>query len=825
MVMAAPLSHIDADRCQSPDSDFAICLSEETRGTTQVTGEEDLQSPSTAQTIDLGISDAQHSDPPIPPTVTMRSPTVSAVVAAAATKTTTRPRSTITTTAAAATPSSRVVATKSLKSQSRDGTQTAETLRQKRTASSPADHVSFPAAIEKPVASMDIYPGSGTEENKAPSQGRCKNPIGLPPLGRGRVASAQPASCGKQAALATAAAAASTSPAVVDYQNIMPYSVRNNARELVQVAFAPASASRRATSSKKPIGLGGVALPPPPLKRRRINSTKGAVPVSDYGVFGRQKIKSSRTSSKVDQKEEQRDVHVNIATNAAAAAAVSGPQQQSQRAESRRQRNAETRKKSIAVVPDWVQEAAEAPQVNAVLLSAAEKIKPNIDSTGACPAWKIAEEKSVRQTQPNLEQTDLTVDEEKKDETERQQRPSQDLPITTNTAATINCDDRTDGGIESHKKKALFIPGWEAVLQTADVAPKEYEESETVAEVLAHGASKRAKYNAQKEHHTLLKNNNHISQNHSNGSPAFGSPRSPSENGASSSLKGAFNRADGSLCRQGFGISEFAARVSIVASGLSADEAGKESLLQRAKRVMHGVVSHSGGGAGALVGEGGNEKGGKEEREVGAKAEISNKKINTNLSSAAAATTTTATSTQKEDQKQQQTHRAPFALGHAISNLVAQSLHTRGQTPFLSNRGRYERRKKVNRGGVQAHERRKRQEGRNNKLQSGSGNKIGGGDGGGGGAPIKPRVGGKGGQQRQPLVTSLAGIGISRVMPPPKTWPSLDEQFSTKGSKGRVNLNDLAKGSRLSGSGLDIKLWNKLFKEQAEGGRVENSKK
>lgn len=797
MVMAVPLSHVDADRCQSPDSSFVICLSGETRGATQGKGEEGLQSPSTAQTPDLDIAIAQHSDPPLPPTVSMRSPTVSAVVATAATKTAKPPCSAGTTTAAtaAATPSSRVDATKVPRSP-RDSTLTAETLRQKRSTSGPAYPVNLVAAVEKPMLLMPVLSGSSTEENKAPSPGRCKNPIGLPPLRRGRMASAQPASCGKQAASATAAAA--TSPAVVDFQSIMAASMVNTTAELAQVAAAPASGFKRAHSSQSPIGLGGAALPLPPSKRARTN-TKGGLPVPTDVIIGKHATKSLTTSFKVDQQQRQRDVPLNIATNTAAA--VAAPQQR----ESRRQRIAATRK-STTLVPVWVQKAAEAPQVNAVLLSAAEKIKPAGGGTGACPTWRIAGEKNERRTRPKVENPDNTDDEEAAaDKTERKIRQGQDL--TTNTTTTN--DDTT--GVESYNNKVLFVPGWEAVLQTADAAPREYKESETVAEILTLGG----KCNVQREY-ALLKNNRNNDINESSDNPAFGSPSSPAVKGAARPEE-ALDRADGSLFRQGFGISEFAARMSIVASGLSPDIAGKESLVQRAKRVMHGVITGtSTGNAGALEKGGSKEESGKER---GGTTEKTDMKI-TNLSSAAAAAVT---SEQKEGQKQQQKQRAPFAIGHAISNVVAQALQTRGQASFnRSNRGRYKRRKNGHLGGVNLHERRKREEQRNSrpplpKPRSGGGGSGSGNAGGSGGirdgAPVKSAVGGNGVQQRQPLQTPSEERGTARIVHPPKVWPSLGEQFAPKGGKGSVNVNELAKGSRLSGSGLDLTLWNELFKK------------
>jgi len=818
VAMAAPSSHVGAEQCQSPDSNFVICLGGEPRGAIQSNEDKDLQTPSTAQTLDLDIEDVQHSGPPILPTVVMRSPTVSAVIAAAATKTTKRPRSIDTTaTAAAATPSSCVGATKVPK-RSRDSTPTAETLRQKCSGTTPADRINLAAAVDKPVALMAVPPGSGAEENKAPSSGRCKYPIGLPPLSRGRVASAPPASCGKQAAPATAAAAptaAATSPAAVNHQNTTASSVMvNDTGGSIQVTAAPASAFKRAPSGKSPVGLGGATLPPAPSKRACI-STNSVVPVFDDDVaLDRKKIKGLRTSFKVDQ---QPEIPLKIATTAAAAAAAAagaavGPQP---KRESRRQHNAVARE-STTVLPAWVQTAAEAPQVNAVLLSAAEKIKPASGSYfGSCPAWEIAGEKNERNTNPNVEKLDITDDEQGKNRPERRLRQRQELTTDTTTA-----NDKTTGIESNYKNKLLFVPGWEAVLQTADVAPREFEEAETVAEILARGAYKRAKCNAEREY-TLLKDDGNTI-NPSSGSPAFASPRSPAENDALS-LQEAFNRADGSLYRQGFGMSEFAARMSIAASGLSADVAAKESFIQRAKRVMHGVGSHS-SSVGALE-EGGRKGKGKKERDADAKK--SNKKIN-NLSSAASA----AASKQKHGQQQEQKQRSPFAIGHAISNLVAQSLQPRGQATIRpSNRGKYERRKDGHRGGVNAHERRKREEGRNIKpplpkprIGGGRINKNGGG---GGGGPVKSKsaVGGRGRQQRKLLQTPSEGRGTARVVAPPKIWPSLNEQFTKGTSKGGVNVNDLARGSRLSGSGLDIKLWNKLFKEQAaERGRVKSSR-
>jgi hypothetical protein len=847
----------DADQCQSPDSSFVICLSGDTR--THGRTENGLQdSRGTAGTPDMGLieGDEQNSDPPIPPTVTMRSPTVSAVVAAAAK--TAKPA------AAATTPSSRLPAAKVPK-KARNSTPTAETLRQKGT-STRADPANVVAPGAKPpaVAVAAVSPGSGTEENKAPSPRSGRKPIGLPPLKRARTVSAQPASCGKQAAPAPATVTAAT-------KSKLP-------------AAAPTSGAKRAHSSQSPIGLGGAALPLPPPKRARTTSTSpsavvggdlvkndqekqkrktnkvpvpasapASAPAADVDVLVGRKKKGNLKTSLQKEEEQQLDVPLNkndrrkgnnsnaaTAPAPAAAASEQQPQQQQPQRESRRQRSIAT-KKTVTVVPEWVQRANEAPQVNALLLSAVEKLKPlaadgasGVDS-GAWPAWQIAggKDKKIAAQHADVDNAKINVAEEQQG---RKLRQRQDVvaKTATTTATTAIVDGKRI--LMNYKSKALSIPGWEAVLQTVDVAPREYEDAETVAEILELGASKRLKYNLQREYTALL-NKNNIANNDRSGF-ALGSPGSPGMLAQGSSSQHVLNRADASLYRQGFGVSEFAARVSIAASGLTAETVEKESLVQRAKRVVHGTRSTILKNTSAIVpnadvGAVENDKEEKEEEEEkgenaskrqsgergGGIAEKmkGRKKPKVLLHFSTIPEVPDSVDEQKRQQQQQQEPRAPFALGQAISNAVAVELRSR--SALLGRGGGFNPDGLIRNkdGGIRKKPGRKPQDpNTNNNGRGGGGKKKAGGRGGG------AHTAGTSSRQRNttpaPVEKELETANTERIKPPPTVWPRVEQQFLSKGAKyeNSINLNDLARSSTFNGSGLDAQLWNKLWKQQAK---------
>jgi hypothetical protein len=774
MVTTGPLSHTDDDGPMSPDSSFVICLSAHTRGAAL---EDDQQSPETAGAApDEDVVEEPINEQSLAPTVIMRSPTVSAVVAAVKTGKKT------TSAATAPTPTSRLT---KVPNKARTGTPTVETLRQKRS-SGHADRGNAVITAEKPAtaaaAAAVVSPGSRTEENKAPSPGRSKNPIGLPSLNRARTASAQPASCGKQAAPATTTTTTRTSPPAA-------------AAPLGLKRAAPTAA----TSSQSPVGLGGGSLPLPPSKRARTSSSSPTATdaLTEHGL----KRKSLRTSFAApdSKQQQQQDIPLNN-TKTTTAATAAQPQR-----ESRRQRTAST-KKSTTRVPAWVQKAAEAPQVNALLLSAVEKVKPSrgCGGNGAYPAWNIAGETLKGRIRQNVNVEDPSNNEGST--RKRRKRPDDEIldttTVTTATAtATATTDNKVDvNGIERFKTKTRFIPGWEAVLQTVDVAPRECEESETVAELLVQGEHKRLKYNIHREY-TLLKNTTNKSEYSSPGSPGM----------LKGNSTGALTRADGSLYRQGFGISEFAARMSLVASGLTEDAAAKESFAQRAKRIISNNQTTGTLAAAAAVANnnGGTSAGAAGSRLREATAEKTKKSKNASSSSL-----------KPEDHQKE---RAPFALGHAISNAVALAKRTDLVVSFNNNPRSRKSGSVARKPGPKP-----RSGNTHNGLSSG-------GDGGGG----RRSKGGAGTSSRlRNTVTSLEtdpATGTTtltltfpttttaghRITAPPKVWPPLDIQFISKGEKegNSINVNDVSRSNKFSGSGLDAKLWNKLYQEKAQANR------